>query len=91
MIVYRLNEETVGNVLLLGSLSVGDGSIPHNPTVGEEPSPNPWNELQSVFDGYVVARLEMMGRAFLKSIWSNGEMLLHLIGRRQSLYGRTGQ
>jgi len=29
---------------------VGDGSIPHNPTVGEEPSPDPWNELQWIVD-----------------------------------------
>jgi hypothetical protein len=40
---------------------------PH-PTAGEEPSPDPWNELQCVFAGYVTARLGTVGREFLKSI-----------------------
>jgi hypothetical protein len=40
-----VDKETVVNVLLTDSIFVGDGGIPHNPTVGEEPSPNPWNQM----------------------------------------------
>jgi hypothetical protein len=38
-----MDEETVGNVLLMGSVFVGSGGTPHYLTAGEEPSPNPWN------------------------------------------------
>jgi hypothetical protein len=44
-----VDKETVDNVFLSDSIFVGDGGIPHNPTVGEEPSPNPWNDPKWFF------------------------------------------
>jgi hypothetical protein len=42
-----MDEDTVYKIWLIDSLFVGDGGIPH--TAGEEPSPDPWNELRWVF------------------------------------------
>jgi hypothetical protein len=36
-----MDEETVGNILLMDSIFVGDGSIPHTPLSGRNPSRTP--------------------------------------------------
>jgi hypothetical protein len=36
-----MDEETVGNVLLMDSTSVGDAAIPHTPPLGKAASPDP--------------------------------------------------
>jgi hypothetical protein len=36
-----MDKETVGNVLLMDSISVGDGGIPHTPPLGKAASPDP--------------------------------------------------
>jgi hypothetical protein len=45
--------------------------------------PDPRNEPQSVFDGSITVRFEVLRGKFLKIIWSNGEIHLHLIWRRR--------